>query len=257
MLILILDFYFGNNFSKDTIENVAIALKERGVSIECEIPKFNKDIGTMSYSTDEVFNKSKMVTNILKISNMSLKEIQNFRMFENNGKKLVFIDSSTMSFEDNKSQYKLNTSSNFEVEKYIKKMCEQFNLPVSNFYVDSVSKNSDSNMLYILKEKYRGMIIYDNYIEAVVSVRGIKFIKCRYRKIKEIASAKKIMPAFQVLLKNFVGSNDIKIISIDIGFKEHIIETGIKELDDIPVWRVRTKDSGTKFFRAYNGELIQ
>ncbi|WP_279379016.1 hypothetical protein [Acetivibrio straminisolvens] len=45
-----------------------------------------------------------------------------------------------------------------------------------------------------------------------------------------------------------------------MGFKEHKMDDGSRELDDIPVWRIEYKDKGerqNKFFKVYDGTEIE
>ena len=62
-IFLITIFYKNNtrdNISRNTINNTIIALKKRGVLVNCEVPMYNKDTGTLSYDKFE-FDRRKIV----------------------------------------------------------------------------------------------------------------------------------------------------------------------------------------------------
>jgi len=59
------------------------------------------------------------------------------------------------------------------------------------------------------------------------------------------------MPVYQVLIHHHDSIRNITITRIDLGFKEHKMEDGSRELDDIPVWRIiKTRERNkTSFLR--------
>ena len=66
-----------------------------------------------------------------------------------------------------------------------------------------------------------------------------------------------VMPAHQVLLKNFVDSGNIVITAIDKGFKGYEVDGETKESSEGPAWRVMVEDVGPLYFRASDGRKIE
>ena len=65
------------------------------------------------------------------------------------------------------------------------------------------------------------------------------------------------MPIYQVLIKNMISIKGEEIEGISFGFKESTMEDNIKELDDIPVWRLKLGENNYIFYRAYTGQELK
>ncbi|ABN53531.1 MAG TPA: hypothetical protein DEF39_04950 [Hungateiclostridium thermocellum] len=248
----------GNNITKDTIDDARQALAERGVAIICDIPDFNGSVGTLTYH-DAGFDKKKVIENLLgdKKSSENLARLPNIKYED---KELSFPDQYSFVFRDGSPErtlHDLNSAEN--VLNLVSNMLKGTGVPVTDYHLDTVEEEGNLKT-YVFKQKYKGFWIHENHITVGLSDKGIAYLEVRYRKINGIINSKKIMPVYQVLIHHHDSIRNITITRIDLGFKEHKMEDGSRELDDIPVWRIEYKNQGkkqNKFFKAYDGTEIE
>ncbi|TYQ14712.1 UNVERIFIED_CONTAM: regulatory protein YycI of two-component signal transduction system YycFG [Acetivibrio alkalicellulosi] len=237
--------------SKETIDNTKVVLLNRGVIVNSDIPLYNKQVGYLTYKNSSV-DKFKIVENLFD-KKILTSEIEEQKKIERNGQKLLFKNEYNFIYKNE------NLIDNIDEVKTLKDVFSHLavvfkntNVPISEFEFDYI-KNENT---YILRQKHKGLLVFENYIAISVTSEGISYLECRYREIDGIIQGNSIVPAYQVLIKNHESIKDIEIIGIDIGFKAHGIEDEINELNDIPVWRIRISDGEQLFFRAYDGEVI-
>lgn len=257
LLITISKFYFRDNPSEETIVNAINALKSRGVIVKTEIPRYNEKVGKLSYY-DSTCEKNNIIYNFFgENKNLTRTRVGNTEEVIFDNKKIIFDDSGKLRYEDINPKSSINTSDKFSVLKQIEKIVKNFNIPFEKFYEDEYTRNNDSATDVILILKYKNFFVFDNYVKAEATDKGITYLEIKYRDVKGITSKKKILPIYQVLLKNFKGANNGSVIEgIDIGFKENILELGTKETNDIPAWRIRIEKGKCRYFKAYTGEEI-
>ncbi|MDQ2087497.1 two-component system regulatory protein YycI [Herbivorax sp. ANBcel31] len=239
--------------SQETIDNVKKALLNRGVVVNSEIPLYNKKTGTLPYR-DESIDKLGIFENFLDIEKEVLnRDYKDKNQIEIEGKKIIFQNSDKFIYKDKNLSDNISVNKNSEeVFDNLKFLFEGTDIPVSEFEFD---KKEDEST-YMFRQKYNDFWIFENYISVRMSKEGVAYLECRYRKTDDIIQGNEILSAYQVLIKNHENIKDIEIIAIDLGFKEHIIEDGTMELNDIPVWRVRTSNKEEMFFRVYDGEKV-
>lgn len=237
LFILIGKYYFNKDATKESIANTVALLEARGVKLKCEIPvNYQSDIGTLSFDLNSANLKSTAVNKL---------------------KTVNFIDDNTFIYKTSNIMKGIDITDTSAVLKYIKELVYEI-IPVSRFQLDSVTEDEEGGYLYVLNERYKNYIVFDNYLKLHVENNGDFSFECRYRKINNIVSIKKILPCYQVLIKNFNKKDQSVIITaIDLGFKENVILDGAKSLNDIPVWRVRLESGEEIFYKAYSGETIK
>lgn len=239
--------------SQETIDNAKKALLNRGVVVNSEIPLYNKKLGALIYS-DESINKEKIIKKFLKMEKETLKgEYSLQEEIEIAGEKIIFQDGNKFIYKNNNLSYIISANkSSEEVLESLKPLFKGTEIPLSQFVFDKM-ENEDT---YVFRQKHKEFWVFENYISVRMSKEGISYLECRYRKIDGIIQGSDILAAYQVLIKNHDSIKDIEIVAIDLGFKENIIQDGNIELEDIPVWRVKTSKEEEMFFRVYDGEKI-
>ena len=261
LAVTLINSYRGSDIPQSAIDNTLKVLKQRGVAVDCELPLYNKQMGTLIYENtglDKEIITKKFLGDNTKVSDAPDKGITQGTMI------LTFKDEYSFTYENSEPKDSINKlSSSEEVEKYIKDKFKEIGIPISDFSFDRAAEDVNSGQkTYIYRQKYKECWIYKNEIALQLSTKGISSITCRYRQVNSITKGKKIIPAYQVLLKNFIGKNNITINKVDIGYVENVMEEGTKTLDDIPAWRVQIfdKDKGEydePFFKAYTGEMLE
>ena len=242
--------------SQDTIENAKKALLNRGVIVNSEIPLYNKKIGTLVYSDDNI-NYERIIKNFLEVDFLEIEENSKEEympqeLIEKDGKEIIFQDGNKFIYKNKNLSYIISADkSSEEVLGNIKKLFKGTGVPISQFVFD---KMEDGN--YVFRQKYNEFWIFENYISVRISKEGVLHLECRYRRIEDIIQGSDILTAHQVLIKNHDSIKDIEIVAIDLGFKESVVQNGKGELEDIPVWRIRTSQEEEMFFRVYDGEKV-
>ena len=249
-------FYVEYNISKEIIDNTVLALKNRNIIVKCDIPRYNSQTGTLSFNSNVLY-KDKIIKKLLGDSNLSQNNLEKEDEIKAGYKSLTFLTNDSFIFEDTKLELNFNFADTNKLEKNIKNIVSEIGLPLTKYFIYEVKKNNDNSFSIILFEKYNEFIVYDNYIKLLIFPEKSLKLECKYRKTEQLNFKKKIIPAHQMLISNFSTSKEqITIISIDIGFKEYTMEVGTKELDYIPVWRVKLLDGSENFFKVYTGEVI-
>jgi hypothetical protein len=133
-------------------------------------------------------------------------------------------------------------------------------IPFEKFYFDKTEETSEGQKIYTFRQKKEGFWLYSNYVEVAISQNGITYLKYNNRNAKEISGSQKIVPAYQILVKNLIDDSGTVISKIDLGFGEQVVGDDTKVLDDIPVWRITAKKSEKiveRYFKVYNGEEVK
>ncbi|MBP5427227.1 MAG: two-component system regulatory protein YycI [Clostridiales bacterium] len=235
--------YMKRRISEDTLNNTIIALKNRGVLVNCKLSRYNKETGTLSYEKFTIDRKRVLD----KIMGKSVIEGQN--EYKTKNKEIIFLDDNKLVYKD----YTWHRGRDYEndVIRYANSVLQKCNIEF-----EGEIDERDVNRVTIY-EKYEGFCVFGNYVKIDIDGDTVS-MEISYRKVRAIDTKKrKIMPIHQVLLKNIVNMEGEIITDIKFGFRESILEDNIKELDDIPVWRVRFNNRDDIFYKAYTGKLVK
>ena len=153
----------------------------------------------------------------------------------------------------------LNTSGEAALDAAIRKNLGEKGVDLSNFTLDYTTKSENGSYFFQYILEYKGKLVFDSNINVSVNPEGgIEEITINYREITSATLDKlmKVMPAYQVILKNFNQGGDT-IASINIGFMGQNTRDNIfRESKEGAVWRVRLDDGTERFFEAAYGEEI-
>lgn len=234
--------YTKRTISDDTINNTISALKNRGVLVNCEISRYNKETSTLSYEKYEI-DKRCIVGELL--GERYVEDKSEYRVRD---KEIIFLDNNKLIYRD----YNWGSSGQHEndVIQYANEVLKKCNI---EFRGEIRERDVEGVIIY---ERLGEFCVFGNYVRVDI-LDNVLTMEIRYRKIKDVDNKKrKIMPIHQVLLKNMVNMEGNVITDIKFGFRESILGDNIKELDDIPVWRVRLNDSEDVFYKAYTGKKV-
>ena len=241
-----------NKVSKQVIADTLRVLENSGVQMKCAIPDYAEDTGIPVYKLLQL-DKVKIIYNLTGKS-VNVKDIENGTPVNTGNGEITFYNDSCFSFKRVSKEVNKETISVNDAEKTIKEIFEKSGFSVSAFQLDKSSVNDDGTVEIKLVGTYNKIIIFDSYIKARVAKNVILDMECSLKAVDSIKEPKKIINAYQILLKNF-NVKDTIITRIDFGFKNYKIDPGVQG-SDIPAWRIITEDGSERYFKAYNGEEI-
>lgn len=242
--------------TSETLQNARLALKGRGVIVDCEIPDYDGSVGTLVYKKAG-FDSKKLIQSIFE---------DEYGTDDPNGDDKIRIGNRQLNILDGYSfTYKASIQDSYisdlgtpgSIMDYLKNIFWDLDIPLIDYHIDTVVENADEK-LYIYKQRYKGFWVFENYIAVKISSKEID-ITCRHRAIDNISNDKKIMPVHQVLLKNSKVIRNIVVTKIKLGFKGYSPDGGSRETNGIPVWCIEirgTQNGIVKYFNAYDGEEI-
>ncbi len=235
--------YTRDRIPEDTINNTIIALKNRGVLVNCKLSRYNKETGTLSYEKFE-FDKEQILKDIMDMSFIKGKDV-----YKNKDREINFVSKSKLIYKDH--TLNIHKSRDNDIIKKIDNIMRNMGII---FRTKFVEKNRDSIIIY---EKYSGFYVFGNY--AKVKLNADEFIlELNYRKIATMNTKKRdIVPIHQVLLRNLVNMQGSVVCDVSFGFKESMLDDNVRELDDIPAWRVKFVDGREFFYKAYTGRKLK
>ncbi|MCR4436311.1 MAG: two-component system regulatory protein YycI [Clostridiales bacterium] len=249
----------GSAVSKETVGNAVKILSGRGITPECEIPRTDTDPGKLTFDEQSGLPKSQIAGILLGKDHWSPDEMKNGKAMAEGSRSLVFNSDHSLAYSDSRPQENLDISNRENVEKSLAKYLDLLGLPASAYFVDSYKAGPDGSITVIYREKFKGYIVFENYLEITAGKSGVLRLQCEYKKIENLKkSGSRIIPAYQILLKEYGPEMGPAVITnIDLGFKESRLEQDMKEIYKQPVWRIRTGDGSERFFKASNGEEIK
>ena len=245
-IFLLTIFYTNNtrdNISKSTINDTIVALKKRGVLVNCELPMYNIETGTLSYDKFE-FDRKKIVEDMFE-----QKYYDDNNIYRLDDKDINFVNKNKIIYTEN--NYYVHNNGKNDIMSSVDKLLEKIGIKFNDKIVEKCGKD------IVIYERYKKFYIFENYIK-INNENDKLIIEINYKKINNINNRKReIMPIYQVLIKNMISIKGEEIEGISFGFKESTMEDNIKELDDIPVWRLKLGENNYIFYRAYTGQELK
>ena len=225
--------------------NVANILLERGITLKCEFPKKITDSGLLKYG-----DGARYVENCAKI------------LFNNGGEaaRIEMLGRESVRYENAGPGENLNTTTSQTLDSDIRRTFTEWGIDLSGFITDYTAETGGGGHYFNYIYVYGGKPVFDNNISVAVNKDGgITEATVSYREIKSASgdSLMKVVPAYQVILKNYYESGDV-IASIDIGFmgQNTARDNPFVESEEGAVWRVKLEDGSERFFEATYGDEI-
>lgn len=235
--------------------NAAKILEEQGVVLKYKIPEISESY-RISYG-NAALDKKGIASILMGDEGLISGDLEYGTTVSKGSKSLTFKDSCSFTYVDSNPAETVNLKDKEKIIKYCVKFLNRLELPVSEFYTDDDEyiTRPDGSIHIVLNEKYNNHIIFSNEFKMDVSANGITRLECKLVKVDRNQSTKikNIVPAYQILLRHYIGNKDTVITDIDIGFDCTYVEKG-KSSITYPVWRVRTQDGKKpRFFSAMDG----
>jgi len=240
----------GDAFRGQDVSAASRILEKRGVGLKCRIPASANSVGKLFFKETAV-NRPAVFKRLFGSAQNPPSFTSPGAKIADGSKTLNFEGDNSFTFEDKHPSVDINLAGPGGNGENIKKLLAEMRLPVSSFYLDGTTNNPDGTVTCVLYEKYGGYAVFDNYAVVTALDGRLASLKWHYKKPENIVpGARKIISASQILLKNYIAGDKAVITSIDLGFMEYKLERDTKELYGLPVWRIRTEDGKTRYFKA-------
>ena len=235
----------GGNADRELYNSVTHILNDRGIIMQCDYPKQITSSELLIYG-----DGARFVEHCAKAFNNRAISAARVEM----------LGRESLRFTNARPDENLDTGSITALDTAIRGAFEEWGVDISGFTTDYATRGGDGSFFYQYILDYKGKLVFDSNVNVTVNEDGgISEITLSYREIKSASLDKlmKVMPAYQVLLKNYHESGDI-IVSINIGFmgQNTARDNPYKESDEGAVWRVRLEDGSERFFEAAYGDEI-
>ncbi|NTV88944.1 MAG: hypothetical protein HGA22_01040 [Clostridiales bacterium] len=264
-------FGMQKNIPAETIRNCEEILKSRGVTLECDIPRYNKDTARLVYG-NFIFDKEMMIKRFMgngygiaqpgTAVDMDGGSAAGKTIFINDDRKMYFPSDSSFIMIDGSPEGIISDFGFKSAEAWLRKNFTDEGLVGRDYVLDEEIKNSDGSIRLIFHEKFKGMLVFGNYVDATVTEKGVTRLEVGYRQIRRFSAEKVggLVAAYQVLLKNFDGSGAPVITAITFGYMDVTDQetAGLQSTEQPPVWRIKVEGEDTsRYFNATTGLEIK
>lgn len=259
LFIMMVKFINSDNLSNETIDNTRKVLEDRGITLECDIPLYNKPIGTLT-NANITIDKNLLIKAFFGDEEYTEENVDLSTVAVSGSKKLLIDEFNSFVYSNSSPNETIFLSDVKSVHNYLSNLSKRLNLAFKNFYIDETEDISNGQKKYTFRQKKDRFWLYSNYIEITVDKAGVAYLKYNIRNSGGFTEGKKIMPAYQILIKNLVYDSGVTISKIDLGFGEQNMGKDTKVLDDLPVWRVTLKKGEKieeRYYKVYNGEEVK
>ena len=266
LLSRILLEYGNQGISKETIINMEKILDNRGVVVECEIPQYDSDTPRLLFGNWK-FDTAVQVEKMLGIKPDTDGETDGEeKTYENGLQKLAFTGPNSFTYFNEKPEDTVDITDLGEAEKYLKKFLKDRKLDNVLYVPDGAPERQGDGVIFTYLEKYKGFLVFDNYLKATVTKKGVTQLEVSHRQITRFSSLKisNISTAYQILLEYFDGSDKAAITAIDLGYTDvgyqdqNSLQSSEQSTEQLPVWRIKVRGaSRARFFGASDGKEIK
>ena len=235
----------GGGADRELYASVTRILTDRGIVMKCEYPKQITSSELLIYG-----DGARFVENCARAFNRHIRDAGWVEM----------IGRESLRYTNSRPDENLNTSSITALDDSIRQTLGEWGVDISSFTTDYATISSDGSFYFQYILDYKGKLVFDSNVNVTVNTDGgIVEISLSYREIKSASIDKlmKVIPAYQVLLKNLYESGSV-IDSINIGFmgQNTARDNPFIESEEGAVWRVRLEDGSERFFEAAYGDEI-
>ena len=214
--ITIINEFRGSSVTKETISNARLALKERGVEVNCSIPDYDGSVGTLTYKKIS-FDQRRLVENIFG-DRTNIDDLLVQEAIEKDGKELRFLDEYSFLYKNMEPGEIVSGLNNSDkILGYVEKILKGTGIPVLDYRIDSVEHGKKGVTTYVFRQKYRDVWIVENHITVNLSDKDL-LVMLRYQKVDSIKTVKSYA-GISGAVKNHEIIKDITINKIDLGFK--------------------------------------
>lgn len=254
-------YFTGSGIPKETLANTESILASRGVTLDCDLPAYNRKTPSLIYGNG-AFDGKLLAEGLLDLGSASIMEggIRDGTVWKNGSRSLTFANSYTFTYTDSAPGEKVRLSDQGAVERTIKTFLEGAGLKISEYIFDNMIRNENGTLTLQYIRKYKGFPVFDSTLDCTVGPAGITQLQCRYRDILGFSSEKRsVVAAYQILLKDSVNYGNAVITQIDLGYRGNGEQDAhTKQSTERPVWRVKIKGRNAPvFYDSDTGEILQ
>lgn len=250
LLINLIKIY-SNDETALNITNTEKILKDRGYILNCDIPG-NIHSGMLNFETGD-FDRRKIGEKLLGVKISADGELGDGFEYTSGDRSLKFQPGNVIIYNDKNPSDNVDIYDIRKIRKYAESFIKDLDIPANQYFAEKY--NSDGSITLYYKQKYKGFLIFYNEAEVTITEKGITGFRCKFIKPLGIAAAKKIVPAYQILLKHFDGGDNTVITSIDAGFVGSFHQSSVQASEAL-VWRIGIDGQKPLYFNAVNAEKI-
>jgi len=236
----------GQDIHANTIKNTELILSNRGITLECDIPRITGGFRRIEYGNGEIDRTSvakKLLGKEYKISGEG-------EIFEQSGKKVVFKGGTKFEYTDGQPASATDIRDNDKAAAAALQFMKDKRLLEGKYVVDEIERDADGNVTVYFVEIYDNMFLFDNYCIVTIGEKGVS--RLVYSKLEVNGFTQnnaEEFEAYQALLGYFEGNGKRVITAIDKGYK--LNGCPMEEIESIelpPVWRVKIKGEADPVF---------
>ncbi len=233
----------------ETLSNTVNILKQRGVTLECSIPK---EIGTfhrLMYGSG-ILDRTSIVKKLMGDAYVMHDKSD---VYESNGKKLGFSGNMSFVFTDARPSSGFELRNDDKLKKAAQDRLKELGLIDKNYAIDQYERNQNGSVTICFIEKYKGFLLFDNYCKVSLTAEGIFELEYSKYQIIGFSGNKVVQPqAYQALLAYYKDGANKTITGIECGYRlDNSTVDGMESVEVLPVWRAKLKDgSGPDFLKV-------
>ena len=249
--LLYMNVHSGNSkdISFELKQSTLEILEKRGVVLDCKIPDINGEAKILNYEKGS-YNEEKILKKIYN-SNEDIEEVKLNKEYIKDEIKIIFKNENSMEYFNEKPDSQVNINNETELKRSVVSFLRRISIPIPENVIYRIEKQNEESVRVVLKQKVGEYILFNEWITADISSKGIKHLKHTYINIKGIEPGQKdIISAHKVLMINANINMGGKIKSIDLGYKINEGEQTKESLIN-PTWHITT-NKGEYYFDATN-----
>lgn len=247
--------------SKETIANMSKILDSRNVSLAIKLTRYRSNTPKLEFGNgglDSEF-KGSLVKKLLDEPIVKKVDSDSNAVYESGDRKITFNGDISFTYLNGSPKETVDTVHISETEKYVKEFLKKYGLYKTSYIIDEKPSKQGSEVVFSYIEKYKGYLVFENYLKIKVSAKGVTYLKVRQRNIIKLGKVVDILAAYQILLDNFKGNDKVEITAVDIGYmiSADYEQNKLQSSEQPPVWRVKIKGADKpRCFQASDGKEI-
>jgi len=252
LLVNNLMHYDSQSVSKSMLENTETILKQRGVTLECEIPSTPGEGYRLVYIAGGLEREG----TAQKLLGEGYQKSPDGNVMSQDGRKIEFDGDTRFIYTDEAASAPKENVSEKEAREAALRFLKDKGLLDGSYVPDGAAQKDDGSWILDYIESYNGSLLYDNCFTVTVRGKTVTSLVYQKQQIKGFSSnGIERIEAYQALLARFKEGSDVVITSIDSGYK--LDESRMDEMESVellPVWRVKIKGGSEPIYiRSHDG----
>jgi hypothetical protein len=230
----------------DYVKQVENLLESRNIRIECRVPSYSADSGSVVYG-DVGIDEGRIAEYFLGLGAAGTGDDE--KVWHKEGKELE-IGNNIIVFKDSSPDTSIDIRDRDAVSRELTKVFQGLGMNEKD-YVPDIWQEQDGRLYVRYVKKYKSHLLFGVYADFIVAPNGIEYAVIVPGEVNHTLAESEILSAWHILALSKIPENSV-ITDISFGYKR--INEG--ELYDSPVWRIRLSDGAELFYNAYTGEEI-